>query len=188
MYSHMDTIDDLEVRLGRTRSGSSANQPTKKEGCDRGHCPHPLMLPILFYVVRTVCVASSKQQQLVPRATHKYPVDRRATRRAELGPDLDHPLHPHNASASTSFSFLRPTTSFRRCCCLALGVGRIKRREEGEGGKQKQPKQQLLWWIQATSRRTAHAGTEWHTTQIWATTSAAAGRRRGGQGQGGDRM
>jgi len=32
MYSHMDTIDavDLEVRPGRTRSGSSANQPTKR--------------------------------------------------------------------------------------------------------------------------------------------------------------
>lgn len=52
---------------------------------------------------------------------HKYPVDREP----HDGPPsfgLGHPLHPHHASASASFSFPRPTTLSRRCC-LALGGG-----------------------------------------------------------------
>ena len=73
MEGYVLTYGHDRCRRSRGPAGSNAvrkqRQPTnKKEGCDRGHRPHPLMLPILFYVVRTVCVASSKQQQLGSRS------------------------------------------------------------------------------------------------------------------------
>ena len=100
------------------------------------------MLPILFYVVRTVRVGSSSSW--VPRATHKYPVDREPHDAQSLG--LDHPLHPNHASASTSFSFLRPPPRPHEAAAWLWVLGGLEGgREEGRGGgKQKQPKQQLL--------------------------------------------